>query len=241
MSTVKIPQFKNIILSEDENLIFINKPSGISSLDERSGDAPSILSMAKRYDPEAQLCHRIDKETSGILVIARNPETYREMAINFEKRQVDKVYHAVVGGQLDVQKKSILLPLGTTKTGLAKIDMKEGKLAETIVSTLKMFQHYTLLECRPVSGRLHQIRIHLSSQNFPLVCDTSYGGKIPFLSKLKRDFKTSKWENEQGMMQRVALHAYRLQFELNEKKYDITAPYPKDFDVFVKLLEKHDA
>ena len=236
----KIPPFKAMIIYEDENLIIINKPSGISSLDERNSDAASILSYAKRYDPEAQLCHRLDKETSGILAIARNPETYREMAMMFEHRTISKSYHAVVFGQLNVDHKPILLPLGTTKEGLAKVDMKEGKPAETIITTIKMYNHYTLLECKPVSGRLHQIRIHMASQNFPLIGDVSYGGRIPYLSKMKRDFKESKWENEKPIIKRVALHSSKLEFDLYETHFDLTAPYPKDFEVFIKQLEKFD-
>jgi 23S rRNA pseudouridine955/2504/2580 synthase len=234
--------FADCIIFEDENLIFINKPAGISSLDERldAGSQFSILRMAKQYFAEAQLCHRLDKETSGILVIAKNPESYRDMAMLFEKRAVTKCYHAVVKGVLNVNNQSIIIPLAIARGGLAKVDRKEGKAAETVVSTLKMYQHFTLLECKPITGRLHQIRIHLASQNFPIASDVSYGGEVPFLSKLKKGFKFNKWENEQGMIKRVALHAHSLAFELNEKPYHVVAPYPKDFDVFVKLLEKND-
>lgn len=226
---------------EDENIIAINKPAGISSLDERNHEMISVLAMAKKYEPNAQLCHRIDKETSGVLLIARNEETYRAMAMKFEAREVDKIYHAVVEGFLQVSNKSILLPLSLTKNGLAKVDVKDGKKAETIISTLQNFNHYTLLECKPVSGRLHQIRVHMASQNFPLVSDISYGGKVPMLSRFKRNFKTGKEGMEQGMMKRVALHAHRLVFELEGKQYEITAPYPKDFDVFIKQLQKFDS
>ncbi len=230
-----------MILFEDDDLIFINKPASLSSLDERNSNAQSLLSIAKKYWAESQLCHRLDKETSGVMVIAKNPEMYRTMAMKFEAREIEKRYHAIVGGVLVVDQKSIVLPLSITRNGLAKIDMKEGKPAETIISTVKTWEHYTLVECKPISGRLHQIRIHLSSQNFPIVSDTQYGGKTPMLSKMKRNFKVGKFENEKGMMNRVALHARNLQFDIEGKNYDVTAPYPKDFDVLIKLLDKHDA
>jgi 23S rRNA pseudouridine955/2504/2580 synthase len=238
---LKIPPFKDLILFEDDNLIFINKPADVSSLEERNSNAKSLLSMAKKYAIDAQLCHRLDKETSGVMVIAKNPEMYRVMAMKFEAREIEKRYHAIVGGVLTIQDKSIVLPLSITRNALAKIDMKEGKPAETIISTLKTWEHYSLLECKPISGRLHQIRIHLSSQNFPIVSDTQYGGIIPMLSRMKKNFKVNKFENERGMMQRVALHAYNLRFAIEDKVFDVTAPYPKDMEVLLKLLDKHDA
>jgi 23S rRNA pseudouridine955/2504/2580 synthase len=238
---LKIPPFKDLILFEDDNLIFINKPADVSSLEERNSDAKSLLSKAKKYAGDAQLCHRLDKETSGVMVIAKNPEMYRIMAMKFEAREIEKRYHAIVGGVLNIDNKSIVLPLSITRNALAKIDMKEGKPAETIISTLKTWVHYSLLECKPISGRLHQIRVHLASQNFPIVSDTQYGGKIPMLSRMKKNFKVNKFENERGMMQRVALHAYNLKFTIEDKVFDVTAPYPKDMEVLLKLLDKHDA
>ncbi len=232
---------KNIIIEEDDDLIFINKPAFISSLDERDGVGDSIIKLAKKYNSELQLCHRLDKETSGIMVIAKNAEAYREMAMNFEARRIDKTYHAVIEGVLNVEHKPINLPLGITKKGTAKVDMQEGKPAETFFTTLKMFRHFTLLACKPITGRLHQIRIHLASQNFPIVSDTTYGGHMPMLSKFKRNFNVNKFENEQPMMKRVALHAYSLKFEFKDKKYEVIAPYPKDFEVFLKLIEKFEA
>ena len=237
----KIPLFRDLILLEDDDLIVINKPAMLASLDERNSPAQSVLTMARKYHADAQLCHRLDKETTGILVIAKNPEAYRSMAMAFEAREVTKVYHAIVDGVLQVTDKSIVLPLSITRNGMSKVDMREGKMAETIVSTLKNWEHYSLIECKPVTGRLHQIRVHLSAQHFPIVCDAQYGGKTPMLSRMKRNFKVNKMENERGMMQRVALHAYSIAFTLNERSYDVAAPYPKDMEVLIKLLDKHDS
>jgi len=236
----KLFRFAESIVFEDSNLIIINKPAGISSLDERNSDAQSILSYARKYATDAQLCHRLDKETSGALVIAKNPEAYREMSILFENRQVTKNYHAVIEGRLEVKNKSVILPLSVTRNGLAKVDMKEGKQAETIFTTLAMSDHFSLMQCSPVTGRLHQIRIHLSSQHFPIMADTSYGAHLPYLSRLKRDFHFSKWSNEEPMIKRVALHAYSILFTFGDKKIEAVAPYPKDIEVLLKLLTKYD-
>lgn len=241
MDRVKVLPFKAMIIFEDENFIFINKPAHYSSLDDRHADVFSIIKQAKKHDENLQLCHRLDKETSGVLVIAKNEMVYREMSMCFEHRQVEKVYHTVVNGVLNVVEQKIVLPLGQTSKGIAKIDMHGGKPSTTIVSTLKNYRHYSLLACKPVTGRLHQIRIHLASQNFPLAGDITYGGKMPFLSHIKPKFKEGKWSNEEPMMKRVALHAYSIHFTLFEKQYDIVAPYPKDFAVFLKLLDKFDS
>jgi 23S rRNA pseudouridine955/2504/2580 synthase len=241
MDKPKVIPFKEMIIEEDEHFIFINKPANYSSLDDRHGDVFSIIRQAKKHDENLQLCHRLDKETSGMLVISKNEAVYREMAMLFEKREVKKEYHAIVNGTLQVVEQKIVLPLGQTAKGIAKVDMRDGKPSETIVTTLKNYRHYSLLSCSPITGRLHQIRIHLASQNFPLVADTTYGGKMPFLSKMKTKFKEGKWENEEPMMKRVALHSSSISFHLFEKDYHITAPYPKDFAVMIKQLEKYDS
>lgn len=233
-------RFESLILHEDEDLLLVNKPAHISSLDQRQGTEPSLLALARTYCETAQLCHRLDKETSGVLVIAKHPEAYRAVSMLFESRNVIKTYHAVVTGQLQVDQKSVQLPLSITRNGLAKIDMKEGKAAHTVFTTVTLFNKHTLVACNPITGRLHQIRIHLASVHFPIVGDVQYGGKPLMLSSLKRNFKTSKFEEEQPFMKRVALHAYQITFTLNEKAYNVIAPYPKDMDVLVKTLEKLD-
>jgi 23S rRNA-/tRNA-specific pseudouridylate synthase len=106
---------RDILLYEDEHLLIFNKPPFVSSLDERQGTAASILSIARQYCSTVQLCHRLDKETSGILVAAKDPETYREVSIEFEKRRVRKIYNAVVGGIHRFEELEVDLPIGPAK------------------------------------------------------------------------------------------------------------------------------
>lgn len=235
-------QFKDLILFEDNDFIVINKPSGISSLDERKDDfATSILRMAKTYTADAQLGHRLDKETTGALVIAKNPEAYRHISMQFEHRETAKRYHAVVEGMHDWDGIMVNLPIYPLKDGKVIIDRQKGKHAETWFRTLQVFRGYSLVECLPITGRMHQIRIHLTCLKAPIVCDEMYGGKYVYLSDLKKKFNLKKDTEELPLMRRVALHAYSLTFTLlNGEVKEVIAPYPKDFAVLVKQLEKND-
>lgn len=235
-------KFKDLILFEDNDFIVINKPSGISTLDERKDDyAPSILRMAKEYSEDAQVGHRLDKETTGALIIAKNPEAYRHISMQFEHRETAKRYHAVVHGMHDWEGIMVNLPIHPLKDGKVIIDRNKGKHAETWFRTLQVFKGYTLVECLPITGRMHQIRIHLTCLKAPIVCDEMYGGEMVYLSDLKKKFKLKKDTEELPLMRRVALHAYSLTFkQMNEEVIEIIAPYPKDFSVLVKQLEKND-
>ncbi|MGM9509499.1 MULTISPECIES: RluA family pseudouridine synthase [Larkinella] len=234
--------FEDLIVFENDDYILINKPANIASLDERNADkSQSILRLAKAYHPDAQLGHRLDKGTSGILAIAKNPAAYRHLAMQFEHREVTKRYHAVVDGIHDFEGISVYLPISPIKDGTAvKIDRQKGKEAETIFNTLKVYRMHTLMECLPITGRMHQIRVHLMCLKAPIANDPTYGGKPVFLSDLKRKFNLKKDTEEQSLIQRVALHARSLTFTLLDGERTIfEAPYPKDFEVLVKQLEKN--
>jgi len=237
---MKTPDFKSIILFENQDYILVNKPPHFSTLDDRT-ETDNIKKMAKSYSPDAQVCHRLDKETSGVLAIAKNPEAYRHLAMQFEDRQVVKEYHAVVGGIQDFQDVNVYLPIHAQNNGIVKIDRVNGKIAETIFNTLRAYKKHTLLQCLPITGRMHQIRIHLTCLKAPIVCDEQYGGKPIYLSEIKKKtFNLKNDTEEQPLIKRVALHAYSLKFNLlNDEEITVIAPYPKDFDVLVKKLEQH--
>ncbi|MEX0966029.1 MAG: RluA family pseudouridine synthase [Bacteroidia bacterium] len=239
----RISSLSEIILFENEHLMVVNKPPHLSSLDERSGGTYNLLGLARKYVSTAQLCHRLDKETSGALVIAKTSETYRHISLQFQNRQVRKLYHAVVSGVLSFgnEEMEIQLPLTAIK-GKARIDKHKGKPAVTIVRPKENFRHFTLCECQPLTGRFHQIRIHLSAVKAPIVSDILYDGTLPMLSKLKRKYHHGQEKEERPIMQRVALHAHTLEFTDPEAKaIAVEAPYPDDFATLMKLLRKYDS
>lgn len=232
-------KFKDLILFENDNYIVVNKPPFISSLEDRNEDL-NMLSMAKQYHQESKLGHRLDKETSGALAIAKHPEAYRALAIQFEKRSVTKEYHTVVDGIHEYKNQLIDVPILALGRGKVKIDHYDGKASATTISTLKAFRVHTLLACFPQTGRMHQIRIHLAHMKAHIVGDVAYGGKMFYLSGIKRNYHLKKGTEEQPLIKRIALHAYKLTFEdVNGKLIAIEAPYPKDFAVLLKQLEKN--
>ncbi len=245
---MKVPKFEDLILFENNDLIVINKPPFIASLDERSSNQSdpslrelSIIRLARQYTEDAQVCHRLDKETSGVLLIAKNPETYRFVSMQFEHREVKKIYHAIVDGTHIFEDLYVDLPILNAGKGNVVISRSEGKRAETYFKSLKYFKHYTLLECRPVTGRMHQIRVHLATQRASISGDELYRGKPVFLSSIKRKYKLSKDEEEQPIMKRFALHAKEITLNISaDNPQTFEAPYPKDFATLLKLLEKND-
>lgn len=231
--------FRESTLFEDENYVLVNKPPFISTLEDRH-ERVNILKVAKEHIEDAQVCHRLDKDTSGVLAIAKNPEAYRHMSMQFEKRQVVKVYHAVVDGIHNFKDTLVDEPILKLDDGVVKLSRRDGKPAQTYFNSLKSYRMHTLVECKPVTGRMHQIRIHLASQRASITGDETYGGKPFLLSEIKRGFNLKKGTEEASFMKRMALHAYSLEFnDLSEKRHIVQAPYPKDFQALIKQLEQN--
>lgn len=235
--------FKDLILHEDSDYLVINKPGDVASLHERDVRRKSIVEMAKAYFEDASLCHRLDKETSGALLISKNEEAYKNAAIQFEKRLIKKEYHAICDGYLSFDNFEVNLPIYASGSERVRIDKIKGKPATTIFNTITNYGHYSLLSCSPISGRMHQIRIHLASQNSLIAGDLLYGGTLPLLSRLKRKYNKPKYETEENpIFRRVALHSNSISLtDLNGKELKVNAPYPKDLEVFLKILNKYDS
>lgn len=237
MKQHKIITFEEIILWEDNDFILVNKPPFLATLEDRH-EKINLLGLARGYVETAQVCHRLDKDTSGVLAIAKNPEAYRHMSMQFEHRQVNKIYHAVTDGINNFQDQLVDAPILKQDDGMVKISRREGKPAQTYFTSLKSYRNYTLVECRPITGRMHQIRVHLSFLGAPITADEMYGGKPFYLSAIKKGFNLKKFTTEEPFLKRMALHAYGLEFEtLSGNREKIIAPYPKDIQALIRQLE----
>jgi 23S rRNA pseudouridine955/2504/2580 synthase len=226
-----------MILTEDDDYIIINKPPNISTLEDRN-DPVNILGLARIFNAQAQVCHRLDKETSGILAIAKNPEAYRHLSLQFQRRQVTKIYHAVVDGIQQFDNILVDKPIQKSKDGVVKISKAMGKPAQTYFTSLRAYRMNTLVACRPITGRMHQIRIHLSTIGAPITGDTLYGGRPFFLSAVKKGFNLKKDTEEQPLIKRMALHAYALEFKgISGQRMTAEAGYPRDLAALIRQLE----
>lgn len=230
--------FKDLIIWEDDDYVVINKPAFISTLQDRNANY-DILSLARAYTPEAQVGHRLDKETSGALIVAKNPEAYRQLSMQFEHREIEKQYHAVVDGIHAFNNEIVMDCILQLSNGTVRIDRK-GKEAKTVFTTLRAYRNHSLIQCQPVTGRMHQIRIHLAHHGAPITGDTLYGGKPFYLSSVKRNYHLGKGEEEQPLIKRLALHARSVAFKgMGGAIQRVEADYPKDFRVLLLQLEKN--
>lgn len=229
--------FKDLIIHEDDAYIIVNKPPHLASLDDRH-DPINLKTLSQAYCETAQVNHRLDKETSGILVIAKTPEAYRHFSIELQERNIEKIYHTIVWGRHNFKEVLIEAPLEIKNNGKVIVSSR-GKYSATLAKTMEVYNKVSLIACKLITGRKHQIRIHLASGDAPIINDEKYGGVPLFLSDLKSKYKPKLDQVEVPLMDRFALHAYSLRFNhINGKELFIEAPYPKDFERVVKQLNK---
>lgn len=227
----------------DDDVLAVNKPAGISTAhDGTRPDEPSLVDMMRQQFGEVWPVHRLDRETSGVIVFALNETAHRELSLQFERRETEKVYHALVKGRPRQTEQVINAPLlaDADRKHRTVVDVLRGKPAITTAKMLRPLGAITLMEARPEMGRTHQIRVHLAVVNLPIVCDPLYGdGEPVYLSSFKKDYRPHEVA-ERPLIARVGLHAYALavRHPKTGEMLHLNAPYSKDFGAVVKQLGK---
>jgi RluA family pseudouridine synthase len=248
------------VLFEDEHLLALDKPAGLlASPDRLDPQRPNLMQLlhaaiadGKPWARERGLvylmnAHRLDGETSGVLLLAKNKPALIALANLFGSEKPSRTYVALVSGippenQFEVDAKLAPHPLNP---GLMRVDSRTGKKSKTQFEVLETFprQSYTLLKCRLLTSRTHQIHVHLRHVSLPLVGDNLYGGKPLWLSRLKPNFRLKPGHEERPLLARAALHAEELGLPhpVTGATVTITAPWPKDLKVAVKYLRQYAA
>ncbi|MBS1512727.1 MAG: RluA family pseudouridine synthase [Bacteroidetes bacterium] len=231
----------NIIFG-NEHFIAINKPAGLLSIPDRAQSEPSLKEILQQHFGAIFTVHRIDKDTSGIIIFAKDEATHKFLSRAFEERRVEKFYQGIVTGAPEKQYGIIEAPISEhpIHKGLMVVH-RNGKPSVTEYKVIESYNSYSLLQFQLHTGRTHQIRVHCKNMGHPLACDELYGdGKPVLLSALKRKFKLSKHEeNERPMLNRLALHSYKLQFnDAKGNEHQLEAPLPKDMRALLQQLKK---
>lgn len=248
------------VLYEDADVIAVDKPAVLAVEPERwEVDRPNLLALvleiSRARGPglagggefRPRIVHRIDKDTSGAVLFAKTIEAERRLREAFDTGGVRKRYLALVEGEhplADGAQEVIDLPLGPDERRSGNVCVRrDGKEARTRIAVEQRFRGFTLLACEPLTGRTHQIRVHLAAKGFPLVVDPMYGRRRALkLSEIKSDYRKKLGEEERPLIDRLTLHAESLEFPLADgadaPRRRVEAPLPKDFVRALKQLAK---
>jgi len=228
------------IIFEDASIVAVNKSSGISIGGDRWDETLERLDRLIERDNKINkiyTVHRIDKDTSGLVVFAKDKETHKNLSMTFENRQVEKKYTLVVHGRPAWKETICALPLvpNGNKKHMTIIDKFRGKESVTHFSFVLSAGNYSVLEAYPKTGRIHQIRVHAAALGHPVVCDELYGKINPIkLSSFKRGWRGDPHE-ERPLLSRLGLHASELILPDREV---LKAPLAKDIASLIKQMEK---
>ena len=185
------------------------------SIPDRAMSEPSLKDLLDAKYGKIFPVHRLDRDTSGIILFAKNADFHKYLSGLFEKHKVEKYYVGVVTGKPSADRGEIEAPIAEhpVKKGLMVVH-RSGKASHTSYEVLRSHNAYSLISFQLHTGRTHQIRVHARHIGHPIACDPLYGSADPvLLSKYKKGFKQSKFQDERPILDRLALHAHRLVFE----------------------------
>lgn len=232
------------IIYEDEALLIINKPAGLVT-HPAIGNPDNTLINAVLYHcptnqqlPRGGIVHRLDKDTTGLLLIAKTAESLRYFIELLKNREISREYRALVKGEI-ISGGTVDAPIGRhPRDRLRQAVVSQGKPAQTHYRIIKRFRGYTLLQLHLGTGRTHQIRVHMAHIGYPIVGDQVYGGRLHCPPQTANEVKQALQH-----FKRQALHAYRLSFihPLSQKNQSFSAPLPDDFKQLLEPLEQYHA
>ncbi|OGI95447.1 hypothetical protein A2917_02710 [Candidatus Nomurabacteria bacterium RIFCSPLOWO2_01_FULL_42_17] len=224
------------VLYEDSNILAINKPSGIlvhpregikparNATHSVAGGEKTILDLFFKKYPKLEIVHRLDFETSGVMLLAKNKKAHEFLKKQFADREVKKIYVAIVSGSVRNDRGVINKPIGRSPRDFRRYLSGRGARGEmreaiTEYRVIKRIKNFTYLEVRPKTGRTHQIRVHMKYLNHPVVCDSLYNPDSPCPKGISR----------------MALHAKSIEFKnLKDKIIKVESPLPKEFEKMLK-------
>jgi RluA family pseudouridine synthase len=233
------------VLYQDDALLLIDKPAGMPVLpDGWDADTPYLVKLLEGPFSKLWVVHRLDKVTSGVMVLARTADAHRALNMQFERREAQKVYHAICVGApaWDEHTARHKLRINVGHSHRTAVDNSHGKPAETHFKVLKRFKGpapvggYGLLECRPATGRTHQIRVHAYALGHPLVGDILYSAPLD-----SRHFTRARpLSDADRLIARPALHAFSLSIShpVTNEPLTFEAPYPADFAAALSRLKQ---
>lgn len=230
------------IVYEDDELIVLNKPANLVVHPGAGNREHTLLNALLHHAPQleqlprAGIVHRLDKDTTGLLVIAKTLKTQTKLVRQMQEKDVQREYitlvqgHLISGGEIDT------FYGRHSRNRLKMAVLKQGREALTLYSIRKQYYDFTLLDVQLMTGRTHQIRVHMSHINHPVVGDPLYGGRMRFPKDASVDFRTKLID-----FKRQALHAARLSFShpVSEEYLTFEAPLPQDFAELIGFLDEH--